>query len=101
MKRAFIQLGGCPALLGAAVPVSWASLPVRYGKDDYTGFIRTKDDVEGKPAKDRATEIGIEDWKSPWRNGDEVNQAVQFIKKPKCGADAPLGIPGDGFFGVL
>lgn len=66
----FIQLGGCPKLLGAAVPVSWASLPVRYGKDDYTSVIRSKDDVEGKPAKDRAAEIGIEDWKYAGRNGD-------------------------------
>ena len=82
------------------MPVSWASFPVRYGKDDDTGVIRSKDDVEGEPAKDRAAEIGIEDWKSPRRNGDEVNQAVQFIQKPKRGADAPLSVPGDSVFGV-
>ena len=43
---------------------------MRYGKDDYTSVIRSKDDVEGKPAKDRAAEIGIEDWKYAGRNGD-------------------------------
>jgi hypothetical protein len=73
---------------------------VRYGKDDYTSVIRSKDDVEGKPAKDRAAEIGIEDRKYAGRNGDEVNQAVQFIQKPKRGADAPLSVPGDSVFGV-
>jgi len=85
---------------GAAVPVSWASFAVRYGKDDNISVICLKDDVEGKPAKDRPAEIGIEDWKSTRRSGDEVNQAVQFIQKPNCGADAPLCVPSGGFVGV-
>jgi hypothetical protein len=85
---------------GAAVPVSWASFPVRYGKDDDIGVVCPKDDVEGKPAKDRPAEISIEDWKSLRRDGDEVNQAIQFIQKPNCGADAPLAVPSGGFVGV-
>jgi hypothetical protein len=86
---------------GAIMPESWASFPMRYGKDDHVDIICPKDDVEGKPAKDRTAEIGIENLESIRRSADELNQAIQLIQEPNGGANAPLGVPGGGFVGVL
>jgi hypothetical protein len=85
---------------GATAPISWASSPVRHGKDDDIDVVCPKDDVEGKPAKDRPAEIGIEDWKCIRRDGNQVNQPIQFIQKPNCCPDTSLRVPSGGFVGV-
>ena len=72
---------------------------MRYGKDDYL-VVCSKDDVKRKPSKHRAAEVSIEDRKFLRCDGDQVNQPIQFIQKPNCGSDAPLGIPDGGFVGV-
>jgi hypothetical protein len=74
---------------------------VCHGKDDNAEFIRLKNDVEGKSAKNRSAEAGVEDLKSDRRNGDQINQPIQLIQKSDCGANASFGVPGGCFPSVL
>lgn len=86
---------------GAVLPKSWAPLPVCYRKDDDVPIVCPKDDVKGKSTKDCPPEAWVECWKLGRGNGNEVNQAIQFVQKPNCGTNASFGVPTGGFVRVL
>lgn len=72
-----------------------------YGKDDNVDVICPKHYVEGKPAKHSPAETSIENRESIGRNGNKINQATQLVQKANRRPNAPLGVPGGGFLGVL
>jgi hypothetical protein len=86
---------------GALAPESRASLPMGYGKHDNVQVVCPENDVERKSTKNRAPEITVENLKSVGRIGDQINQPIQLIEKPHCGANTSLGVPGGGFVGIL
>ncbi|MEO8373407.1 MAG: hypothetical protein ABI806_29750, partial [Candidatus Solibacter sp.] len=73
---------------------------MRYREDDHRSVVGSKDDVEGKPPKQRPPKISIEHLKAVGRNGDEVHQPIQLIEEPNRGTRAPLGVPCNGIIGI-
>jgi hypothetical protein len=72
-----------------------------YGKHDNVHVVCPENDVERKSTKNRSAEVTIENLKSVGRIGDEINQVIQIIEKPHCGANTSLGVPSDSFAGIL
>jgi hypothetical protein len=72
-----------------------------YCKHDNVQVVYPENDVERKSTKNRSAEVTVENLKSVGRIGDEINQAIQLIEKPHCGANTSLGVPGGSFVGIL
>jgi hypothetical protein len=82
------------------VPIAWASFPVRDSKDNDIDVVGPKDDIEGKPAKDRPARSAPKIGNLPGETAMRSIRQSSSSRNRNRGAGAPLGVPSGGFLCV-